>query len=403
MLDNSENYFKFRRMDFKHKINLAHFQLRNLLACTSRNNVFYAGESRVYQTNPVYGQKGVRMNLTNPEVQPTQSPPWTGIQISTLAADHNILLAGGFCGEYALVALDRPGAKHTEGLILDDQNSITNHIQIQLNRHSGLPQAAIASNDCGMRILDCTTNMFVGHHKFDHAINCSALSPDHRLRALVGDTRNVMICNAETGEILQELDGHVDYGFACAWADNGWHVATGNQDKLVKIWDARMWTDSFGTGKPIQTISAMSAGVRSLKFSPLGSGKRVLVAAEPADIVSVIDAESYVSKQTLDFYGEIAGVDFSPDGQELFVGIHDSLRGGIMEFEKCGFGQLYGHEDAYHECHREPDNIDEDSDDMYSGLDWKATMDEVVADPRSKRSATHRRRKPAHLGDMDPF
>jgi len=241
------------------------------------------------------------------------------------------------------------------------------------------------------------------------------LSPDHRLRAVVGDTTDVMICNAETGEVLQELDGHIDFGFACAWADNGWHVATGNQDKMIKIWDARMWTDSQGSGKPLRTVSAVTAGVRSLKFSPLGSGKRVLVAAEPADVVSVIDAEWYMSKQVLDFYGEIAGVDFTPDGQDLFVGIHDSMRGGIMEFEKCGFGQTHGHYELYRDTVRkglevEDEEADDDDprrssseEDMAVGLDWKSTTDEVVADIRSKGSAIYRHRKPAFSYDMEPF
>jgi DNA-binding beta-propeller fold protein YncE len=185
----------------------------------------------------------------------------------------------------------------------------------------------------------------------------------------------------------------MDFGFACAWADNGWHVATGNQDKLIKIWDARMWTDHQGAGKPITTISAVMTGARSVKFSPLGSGKRVLVAAEAADMVSVIDAETYQTKQTLDFFGEICGFDFTPDGQNLFVGIHDSLRGGIMEFERCGFGGSYGA--------TEHDEIE--FDERASGLDWKSTDAEVVDDARSKRTATHRQRKAAQSWDMDTF
>jgi WD40 repeat protein len=362
--------------------------------------VFYAGESRVHQLNPVYGQRITRMNLSEPEIHSVHAGAWNGVQISTIAADHNVLIAGGFHGEYGMIPLDRPNAKHSEGIIVDHLNSITNHIQIQLSRSSGLPQAAIASNDCGVRLLDCTTNGFIAHHEYDQAINCTALSPDHRLRVLVGDTKNVMICNAESGEIVQELNGHVDYGFACAWADNGWHVATGNQDMLIKIWDARMWTDSNGDGKVLSTISATKAGVRCLKFSPLGGGKRVLLAAEPADFLSIIDAESYASKQRLDFFGEIAGTDFSPDGQNIYVGIHDSWRGGIMEFEKCGFGSLYK-QDMKPATGEELYNTEVHHKRMAAGLDWKRTIDEVVQDSRSMRTITHHRRRAANLGDLD--
>lgn len=393
-------------MDFKPRIGLAHFQLRNLLACTSRNSVFYAGDSKVYNANPLFNQRVVRMDLTDPVVQTPNSLPFTGIQISTLAADHNVLVAGGFSGEYAMVGVDTPfGSSHTEGLVTQDPNPITNHVQVHLSRQSGLPQVAFASNDGHLRVLDCTTSTFMSQHLYPYPVNCSAISPDHRLRVIVGDSCNVMICNAETGDVVQTLDGHEDYGFACAWADNGWHVATGNQDKLIKIWDARMWTDSYGVGKPLQTIAATVAGARSLKFSPLGSGKRVLVAAESADIVSIIDAESYATKQTLDFYGETCGVDFTPDGQRLFVGVHDPLRGGIMEFQKCGFGQYHGRTSRtrWDENGNPWSRRELEMHDMAEGLDWKPDTEAVAADPRSRRTASYERRRAALSYDMEPF
>ena len=379
-------------MDFKPEITLSHFQLRNLLACTSRNNICYAGNnSKVYSINPLTNQRAVRLDLKDPIVQNPNSTIFSGIQISTIAADHSILIAGGFGGEYALTRLDSPlRTEHIEGLLTTDPNPITNHVQIHLNRNSGRPLAAFASNDTTLRTLDCTTNTIVAQHKYDYPVNCSAISPDHRLRVIVGDNQSVMICNAEKGEVLQELAGHIDYGFACAWADNGWHVATGNQDMLIKIWDARMWTDQNGIGKPLQTIAATMAGARSLKFSPLGSGKRVLVAAEAADMISIINAETYTSKQTLDVFGEIAGVDFTPDGQNLFVGVHDSARGGIMEFERCGFGEL-------------PVSDILEPDEQATGLDWKKSDRDVVEDPRSMRTAIHRKRRAVRMWDMNPF
>jgi hypothetical protein len=396
-------------MDLKPKVYLSHFQLRNLLASTSRSSILYAADSKVIQINPLVDQRLVRMDLRSPTIQPPHAQlAFQPIQISTIAAEHDLVIAGGFYGEYAMTRLDAPpGRRHIEGLITHDPNPITNHIQIHLSRQSGLPHAAFASNDNGLRVLDCTTNTIAAQHKFDYAINCSAISPDHRLRVLVGDTRNVMIVNAEKGEILQELSGHEDYGFACAWADNGWHVATGNQDKLIKVWDARMWTDHHGVGRPFKTIAATMAGARSLKFSPLGSGKRVLVAGEATDIVSVIDAETYNKKQTLDLYGEICGVDFTPDGGSLFVGLNDPLRGGIVEFEKCGFGNLYRpkeREMCNEICgHKYGRIMQEDLDGQLTGLDWKGTDKEIAGHPRSKRTITYLKRRSARSGLIEPF
>lgn len=400
-LDDDQNFFRFRRMDFDHNVNLAHFQLRNLMACASRDHVFYAGRSKIMQWHPrggLYsGKPSVAMDLTNPIVQPFHSNH-LGIQISTLTVAHDILVAGGFNGEYAMVNLRLPqGARHTEGLITDHMNSITNHVQVQLSRTSALPLAAFASNDMGMRILDVNTNKFIAEHKYDHAINCTAISPDQRLRVLVGDTRDVMICNAETGEVLHRLEGHRDFGFACDWADDGWTVATGNQDMQIKIWDARMWKGSSGQATPLATIAAEMAGVRKLKFSPLGSGKRVLLAAEPADFISVIDADSFTCKQNLSFFGEIGGVDFTDGGRDVLVANCDSMRGGIMEFERCDFADndlfdLEERSERRRRCLR-----------PRAGYDWVPDED-VVEHPKAQGTWQQRTRKAATLGvSLDHF
>jgi WD40 repeat protein len=382
-------------MNFDQNVNLSHFQLRNLMACATRDHVFYAGKSIIHQWNPKSDlSPDTAMDLTDPTVQPFHSFQG-GIQISTLTVAHDILVAGGFCGEYGLVNLRaEKNRKHTEGLITDHPNSITNHVQVHSSRNSSLPLASFASNDMGMRVLDISTNRFIAEHKYEHAINCSAVSPDQRLRVLVGDTRSVMICNAETGEILQNLEGHRDFGFACDWADDGWTVATGNQDMQVKIWDARKWTSSNGLAYPVATVAAEMAGVRKLKFSPLGSGKRVLLAAEPADFVNVIDAETFTSKQTLSFFGEIGGLDFTNDGQDLYVAICDNMRGGIMEFERCDLASssLYRLEEY------EDKNVRRRHRRRREGFDWAATENDVVSHPKSRGTHEQRLRKAAALG-----
>ena len=404
-LTDHENFFRFRRMDFDHDVHLSHFQLRNLVAAPSRDHVFYAGRSKILQSTPIHGDRscgpsGVAMDLTDPIVQPFHAFPG-GVQISTLAAAHDVLIAGGFCGEYGVVNLKaQKDTKHTEGLITDHINSITNHVQLHLSRSSSLPQCTFSSNDNGVRVLDINTNKFVAEYKYEHAINSTAISPDQRLRVLVGDSRKVMICNAETGEILQDLEGHRDFGFACDWADDGWTLATGNQDMQIKIWDARKWTTSQGLACPVATVATEMAGVRALKFSPLGSGKRVLVAAEPADFISVIDAETFSSKQTLSFFGEIGGFDFTNDGQDLIVGNCDNMRGGLMEFERCDFASQ-----SLYECQSEEfgGTFERRHGRKNHGYDWRPTVEDVVNHPKSRGTAMHRRRKGAILGSMPHF
>ena len=59
--------------------------------------------------------------------------------------------------------------------------------------------AVFSSNDKKVRLLDCYTNTMKMEHGFDWSVNCSATSPDGRMRVIVGDTTRVAIVNAETG------------------------------------------------------------------------------------------------------------------------------------------------------------------------------------------------------------
>jgi WD40 repeat protein len=376
-------------MFIRQNVHLAHFQLRNFLASTSRSQSFYPGLRGVWQLNPTTGKSEVAMDLSDMA---------GGIQISTLAADCGILIAGTFNGEYCMRSLESTNKKYTDGQITTNTSGITNHLQIHMARRSSGPLAAFASNDQGFRILDITTEKFINETMYNFPLNCSALSPDRRLRVMVGDHFDALITNADSGEILERLSGHRDFGFACDWADDGWTVATGFQDKGVKIWDARRWCNASGVSTPLCTIRSKMAGVRSLKFSSLGSGKRVLVAAEEADYVNIIDAQTFRSKQAFDLFGELGGVAFANDGQDLQILCCDRTRGGIVQLERC---------------HLAAEMVSEPGGDIpyppghwirrRLGFDWRDTPAEVLDHPSSTGTMTRRRRIGGHLEDMEPF
>ncbi|KAG5999940.1 hypothetical protein E4U43_001761 [Claviceps pusilla] len=324
-----ENFFRFSRMTFRPDIHLAHFQLRSVLACPSRTFAYYPGRTGINRINTVSRKAECVMNM--------REFPAMGGALSTLDAGCGVLVGGTFCGHYYMKPLDcEDQTKFIEGRITSDFSGITNHISVYRPRRSSGPVAAISSNDCGFRVLDVTTERFISEAMYPFALNCSALSPDHRLRVVVGDHSSVLITNADTGEVLQQLSGHRDYGFACDWSEDGRTVATGFQDREVKIWDARKWCNSSGIGTPLCTLRSEMASVRGLRFSPLGSGRPVLVAAEEADFLNIIDAKTFSSKQTLDVFGEIGGVSFSDEGQSLSILCCDLHRGGLLQLERCG-------------------------------------------------------------------
>ncbi|KAJ4130776.1 hypothetical protein NW768_006314 [Fusarium equiseti] len=327
----SESFMRFKRYTIRQDVYLAHFQLRSVLACPSMSQVYYPRGDGVNRINLASGQ--TELALHNNHIT------GLGALISTLDANHGALFAGTFNGEYYLKSLESDDKKdYSEGTITEHMGGITNHVQIYKPRQSSGPVAAISSNDHGFRLLDLNTEKFVMQSRYRFPLNCSRISPDGRLRVMVGDDFKVLITDADTGEIQQELSGHRDYGFACDWSDDGWTVATGFQDKGVKIWDARRWCDSRGVSTPLCTIRSEMAGVRNLRFSPVGSGERVLVAAEEADYVNIINAQTFGKKQTVDIFGEIGGVAFTNDGQDLNVLVSDRDRGGLLQLERSGLG-----------------------------------------------------------------
>lgn len=322
-------------MDNEQRCRLIHFQLRNLIGVISRNDVFYAGDGIVVHTNPLTGKSRTMMDLRTPD-------SWTGnpIRISTLGTyggSNGVVIAGCFYGEYAMKPLHAPAdAKPITGIVTQNESGITNHVQMIRNRTTGTPNAVFSSNDHFIRVLNCGEGMrFIIGHEYLWPVNCSVTSPDSRLRIVVGDDTEVLVCDAERGTTEFVLKGHRDFGFAAAWSDDGYTVATGNQDRTVRIWDAR------NLSKTVKVLPAVMAGVRTLRFSPIGSGgKRVLAMAEPADVVQIVDAVSWDSLQQVDFWGEVGGMDFDPSGEEFYIANADRSVGGIMEFSRTK-GSVY--------------------------------------------------------------
>lgn len=145
---------------------------------------------------------------------------------------------------------------------------------------------------------------------------------------VVGDSRAVLLTAAEEGTVLKTLRHHAENVFAVSWsaANGGRYVATGAEDGKVLVYDARHWC------RPVQTIECAVSCARSLHFSPDGG---MLLIGETEDAVSVIDGRDgmFERRQTVDFFGDVAGTAWRPDGEAFWVANADAKFGGLMEFE----------------------------------------------------------------------
>ncbi|KAF2281303.1 uncharacterized protein EI97DRAFT_438673 [Westerdykella ornata] len=372
-IPNSESFFSFRRMDTMHRAWIPHFQLRNLLG-VSNTDIYYAARDKVLYTDSEGSPPKVAMDLSKSSTEAGK------FLITTLAVSSDVVIAGGFEGEYALNNAHSNRPKDTvisriNNTTRNSKSHITNHIGLFPSRTTYSPQAVLSSNDNRLRVLDCTTNTFTYTFTYPQAVNCSATSPNGRMRVIVGDFRETLVTDAETGRAFQALRTHVDDAFACDWADDGIHVATAAQDSSIVVWDARNWA------RPLKVLYSELSVPRTLRFSPVGGGRRVLVVGEADDCVSVVDAAGFERKQVLDFFGRTAGIGMSGDGQGLWVGVVEGSVGGLMGFERCagGWGGRGGR----------GERRDGEGDDGSEGSDWESEErmdgDEQVLCGRAER------------------
>lgn len=159
----------------------------------------------------------------------------------------------------------------------------------------------------------------------------TSVSPDGKLLAVLGDSTECLIADAQSGKVAGNLKGHLDYSFASAWHPDGRILASGNQDTTCRLWDIRNLSQS------LTVLKGNMGAIRALKFTSDG---RFLAMAEPADFVHVFDTESgYVKCQEIDLFGEIAGISFSPGTESLFVGVADRTYGSLLEFNRRHYNQ----------------------------------------------------------------
>lgn len=391
-LRNTENYFSFRRMNTKHRVTYPHFQLRNLMTALSRNDIIYATKQAIVRTDAMGSPAVPVIDLQKQLVNGQAS------QVTTLAAHNNVLIAGGIEGDYAIADLSSTDETSVHFGVVKDcfadaRSYISNHVHMFDSRSSYAPYAALCSNDHRLRVLDCTTGSMLHSFAYPAAVNCSATSPDGRMRVIVGDFQETLITNAETGQPFETLNAHVDDAFACAWADDGIHVASAAQDSTIAVWDARFWK------RPITVMPSELSIPRVLRFSPIGSGPRVLVSAEADDYISIINAQTWDSKQVFDFFGPTAGISMTPDGQSLFVANSEKRFGGIIELQRTGWGA-----DDESLSSRWGNSYDDAHGYTYAGLDdedadWGGDSD-MELDPRVVSSASERDRRGLNLGDF---
>ena len=198
--------------------------------------------------------------------------------------------------------------------------------------------------------LDPVTLVETGGMDAGAPLGSSAVSPDGKLIAVTGGYKKqepvVELRNAVTGQIVASLTGHASYATSVAFSPDGATLATGSEDRLIKLWDVSAGRERLtmkGHANAVRTVSFSHDGVRLVsngfddrarvwdvksgtqllefesyapaKFSPDG---RLIATGGANHFVKLLDA--FTGREILSLRGhsgDLRAIAFSPDGRRL--------------------------------------------------------------------------------------
>ncbi|AQK84067.1 Transducin/WD40 repeat-like superfamily protein [Zea mays] len=203
-VEKSSKYYEFQHNTRSVKPSILHFQLRNLLWATSRHDVYFMSNSTVTHWSSLSHKLSEVLDFSG-HIAPVEKHPgsllegFSGVQVSTLAVNEGLLVAGGFQGELIGKDLEGCNIKFCARTTLSD-NAITNAIDIHRST-SGSLRITVSNNDCGVREYDMERFQLLNHYRYNWPVNHTSVSPDKKLLAVVGDDRDALLVDSRNGKV----------------------------------------------------------------------------------------------------------------------------------------------------------------------------------------------------------
>jgi RNA polymerase sigma factor (sigma-70 family) len=168
----------------------------------------------------------------------------------------------------------------------------------------------IASGSENVRIWNATTGKVERKIDVRGGVTCLAFSPDGKTVAAGGNGRVVVLCDVETGKVLQELKPHTNSVRGLAFSSDGKYLATGDAQSTIRVWDLK-------TNQKVQEIDNQSL-TEALTLAFGADNKTILCAGAWNDSGFMIPAGATMKingkevKVPKDFTLNIQGITIKP-------------------------------------------------------------------------------------------
>ena len=153
--------------------------------------------------------------------------------------------------------------------------------------------------------------IFEGH---SDSVRSIAFSSDGSRIASGSDDRTIRIWDTKSGKDIRKLEGHSDSVRSVAFSSDGSRIASGSDDHTIRIWDTK-------SSKEIRKLEGHSGSVWSVTFSSDGSR----IASGSGDhTIRIWDTKSGKEIRKLEGHsGSVRSVAFSSDGSRIASGSGD--------------------------------------------------------------------------------